>query len=101
MVLMSALNNCLVNIVNAEKRGKRQVLIRPCSKVSARCCAARRATCACVVWRAWVCAASRCVSGLRARAPQRSLNARAPQALRLRVADRSAAAAADTPLARR
>eukprot|EP00310_Coccolithus_braarudii_P019305 CAMPEP_0183350162 /NCGR_PEP_ID=MMETSP0164_2-20130417/17296_1 /TAXON_ID=221442 /ORGANISM="Coccolithus pelagicus ssp braarudi, Strain PLY182g" /LENGTH=130 /DNA_ID=CAMNT_0025522037 /DNA_START=60 /DNA_END=452 /DNA_ORIENTATION=- len=33
MVLMSALNNALRNIVNAEKRGKRQVLIRPCSKV--------------------------------------------------------------------
>lgn len=33
MVLMSVLNNALVNIVNAERRGKRQVLIRPSSKV--------------------------------------------------------------------
>ena len=33
MVLMSVLNQCLVTLTNAERRGKRQVLIRPVSKV--------------------------------------------------------------------
>ena len=33
MVLISVLNNTLVNITNAERRGKRQVLVRPSSKV--------------------------------------------------------------------
>eukprot|EP00475_Leptophrys_vorax_P016775 TRINITY_DN2328_c0_g1_i1.p1 TRINITY_DN2328_c0_g1~~TRINITY_DN2328_c0_g1_i1.p1 ORF type:complete len:131 (+),score=42.55 TRINITY_DN2328_c0_g1_i1:45-437(+) len=33
MVLMSVLDNTLVNITNAERRGKRQVLVRPASKV--------------------------------------------------------------------
>lgn len=33
MVRMSVLNDALNNIVNAERKGKRQVLIRPSSKV--------------------------------------------------------------------
>lgn len=33
MVRVSILNDALNNIVNAERRGKRQVLVRPSSKV--------------------------------------------------------------------
>jgi small subunit ribosomal protein S15Ae len=33
MVLMSVLNQALLAMTNAERRGKRQVLIRPSSKV--------------------------------------------------------------------
>ncbi|KAG9043303.1 40S ribosomal protein S22 [Tulasnella sp. UAMH 9824] len=33
MVRVSVLNDCLNGIVNAERRGKRQVLVRPSSKV--------------------------------------------------------------------
>ena len=33
MVLISVLSDALKTILNAERAGKRQVLIRPCSKV--------------------------------------------------------------------
>ena len=33
MVMISTLNNTLVNISNAERRGRRQVIVRPSSKV--------------------------------------------------------------------
>lgn len=38
MVRISVLNDCLRNIVNAERKGKRQVLIRPSSKVVIKVC---------------------------------------------------------------
>src|SRR3989338_2134171 len=34
MVRISCLNDCLVSMVNAERAGKRQVLVRPASKVT-------------------------------------------------------------------
>ena len=33
MVRISVLRDCLNNVINAEKRGKRQVMVRPASKV--------------------------------------------------------------------